>query len=90
MTTSNVVQFMEPMPVTNAQCCTDPRLRCQKCAAEAIAAASNRVTENDDDGLSIPTINRLEIASPALRRELERQAAAVDDDDTLPIPRMFT
>lgn len=56
----NYVTFSEPMPVTNAACCSDGRVMCEKCAAAALDAKLNQspaTSSPSHEPLGLPTWN---------------------------------
>lgn len=78
---NNVVQFTRPMMVTNAACCSDPRVMCERCAAAALNAGRSYYPELDDSPLLIPPT--MEAPKP------ERSFVANVPDDALPLPNLM-
>ena len=72
--TVNAVQFTEPMPVTNAACCSDPKVQCPKCAAAALLANGHAPNYSAAGLGSFPPGYVVE---------------GVDDDEPLMMPRTF-
>lgn len=95
----STVQFSQPMPVVNAACCSDPRMRCEKCAAAALNERGHTLNERndpmephrsfDDDPLIPPTINWEEEKKEKARKQPVRNIRpdTEEDDDLLPLPK---
>lgn len=77
---SNAVQFFRPMPVTNARCCSDAHVMCDKCAAAALAVSTPvpNTTPAENEALvvnSTPDWDSLFAQDAAARRQRNAGAA---------------
>lgn len=70
---SNIVRFTNPVLVTNASCCSDGTVMCDKCAAAALAARGGGRTLNHGGGRVDPNEDLDMAASqPLIEREVPR------------------